>query len=149
MEETQEFKIISSLTEPNASSSAATRQLLNLTFTVATAASNNHSSALGDHLNNTFGSLMEVAARTASSQQAALVEFLRELQQQKITDPATGQQLKFDEDYNKTVWTEVPNLGITVADEWNFGKIQSQISSTTKSLPNPITDHNRCHGLLS
>ncbi|KAH6681570.1 hypothetical protein B0J14DRAFT_576665 [Halenospora varia] len=125
MEETQEFKIISSLTEPNASSSAATRQLLNLTFTVATAASNNQSNALGDHLNNTFGSLMEVAARTASSQQAALVEFLRELQQQKITDPATGQQLKFDEDYNKTVWTEVPNLGITVADEWNFDATDS------------------------
>ncbi|KAF2188500.1 hypothetical protein K469DRAFT_660198 [Zopfia rhizophila CBS 207.26] len=63
---------------------------------------------------------MEVAARTAPSQQTALVEFLRKLQQQKVTDPATGQQLKYDEDYNKTVWTEVPNFGITVADDWNF-----------------------------
>ncbi|KAH8663447.1 hypothetical protein BGZ60DRAFT_411332 [Tricladium varicosporioides] len=124
MEETQEFKIISSLTEPSVSSCSAIKQLLDLTYTASTA--NTHQSkALGDHLNHTFGSLIEVAARTAPSQQATLVSFLRELQQQKVTDPATGQQLKFDEDYNKTVWTEVPNLGITVADEWNFDAMDS------------------------
>ncbi|KAF2127839.1 hypothetical protein P153DRAFT_377337 [Dothidotthia symphoricarpi CBS 119687] len=62
----------------------------------------------------------DVVANTAPSQQTALVEFVRTLQQQKVTDPTTGDQLRFDQDYNKTLWTEVPNFGINVADEWNF-----------------------------
>lgn len=120
MEDTREFRIISSLSQPNASAPAAVQQLLHLTFTAATSAATLQSDTLGEHLNNTFGSVMEVAAQTPPSQQGALVEFIQRLQQEKVVDPTTGQQLRYEEDYNKAVWSEVPNFGITVADGWNF-----------------------------
>jgi hypothetical protein len=62
----------------------------------------------------------DVVARTRPSEQGPLVEFVRTLQQQKVIDPATGDQLRFDQDYDKTLWTEVPNFGINVADYWSF-----------------------------
>ncbi|KAF2637409.1 hypothetical protein P280DRAFT_102974 [Massarina eburnea CBS 473.64] len=117
----QELQIISSLTQPDASVETAIRQLLDLTSAAASSTTVSVSDALFKHLNNTWHSLMEdVVANTAPAQQTALVEFVRTLQQQKVINPATGDQLLFDQDYNKAVWTEVPNFGINVADEWNF-----------------------------
>ena len=71
----------------------------------------------------------DVVARTDPSQQAPLIKFVRTLQQQKAIDPATGDQLRFDQDYNKLVWTEVPNFGINVADNWTFGTRRSPCTS--------------------
>jgi hypothetical protein len=62
----------------------------------------------------------DVVVRNRPSEQAALVEFVRTLQQQKLIDPATGDQLRFDQGYDKTLWTEVPNFGINVTDHWDF-----------------------------
>ncbi|KAH4846834.1 hypothetical protein HBI31_100440 [Parastagonospora nodorum] len=60
-----------------------------------------------------------VVVSTPSSQQAALVDFVRTLQQQKIIDLATGDHLRFDPHYNETLWTDVPLFGINVANYWN------------------------------
>lgn len=119
MERTQEFRIISALAEPDNSitnAPLAVQQLLALTSTAY------RSNGLGSHLNNTWLSLIEIVARTPSDRQTALVEFTRVLQQQKVINPADGKLVGFEEDYNKLVWTEVPNMGICIADEWNFGK---------------------------
>lgn len=122
MEETQEFEIISSLAEPNVPSSHASltvQQLLAITSTAQ------QSHDLGRHLNNTWSSLIEVVSRTHPERQTPLVEFTRTLQQQKVTNPANGELVRFEEDYNKLVWSEVPNMGICIADEWNFGTSKS------------------------
>ncbi|KAF2821941.1 hypothetical protein CC86DRAFT_448412 [Ophiobolus disseminans] len=98
----------------------------------------------------------DIVPKVAPVEQTALVEFVRKLQQQKVIDPATGDQLRFDQDYDKPVWTEVPNLGINVADYWNFdpnedssdpeeeGKYYNQVaflaqltSSPANFVPNP------------
>lgn len=118
MEETQEFKIISALAEPELPSShapLAVQQLLAVTSMA------HQSNGLGGHLNNTWVSLMEIVSRTPPERQSALVKFTRVLQQRKVTNPANGMLVGFEEDYNKLVWTEVPNMGICIADEWNFG----------------------------
>ncbi|KAH8690392.1 hypothetical protein GQ44DRAFT_780468 [Phaeosphaeriaceae sp. PMI808] len=117
----QELQIISSLTQRDASVETAIRKLLDLTSLAASSTTVSMSDALFTHLDNTWHSLVEdVVAKTAPSQQKSLVEFVRTLQRQKVIDPATGDQLRFDQDYDKSLWTEVPNLGITVADGWNF-----------------------------
>jgi len=128
MAESQECQIVSSLTRPNASVDTAVQQLLDLTSLAASSTTISRSDALCTHLDNTWRSLIdEIVANTAPPQQTALVKFVRTLQQQKIIDPATGDQLRFDQDYNKTLWTEVPNFGINVADYWNFGKTRFSI----------------------
>jgi hypothetical protein len=122
MVQSQELSIISRLTQPDASVNTAVHELLDLTSVAAASTTVSASEALYTHLNNTWQALIEnVAANTHPSQQAALVEFVHTLQQQKVIDPATGDQLRFDQDYNKALWTEVPNFGINVADYWNFG----------------------------
>jgi len=60
-------------------------------------------------------------SQTQPSQQTALVDFVRTLQQQKVLDPATGDQLLFDPDWNMMLWTEAPLFGINVADFWHCG----------------------------
>lgn len=118
-----ELQILASLTEPECSAETAVQQLLQHTYVAASSTTSSVSDALFTHLNNTWHSLMQdVVATTVPSRQTRLVEFVRLLQKQNVTDPATGDQLRFDQDYNKAVWTEVPNFGINVADDWNFGK---------------------------
>jgi hypothetical protein len=121
MAESQELQIISRLLQPDSSVSTAVDQLLDLTSAAAASATGSTSEALGTHLDNFWLALIEiVVANTGHAQQAVLVKFVQTLQQQKVIDPATGDQLRFGPDYNKAVWTESPCLGITVADYWNF-----------------------------
>jgi hypothetical protein len=80
----------------------------------------------------------DVVVNTVPSQQALLVEFVRSLQQQQVTDPTTDDQLRFFGDYNKMVWTEIPIFGVTVADNWNFGK--TRLSLTCAKLDNVSKD---------
>jgi hypothetical protein len=122
MAESRELQIIASLTRPGFSVNTAVHELLELTSVAAASTTVSTSEALDKHLDNTWQALMEITvANTGPSQQGVLVQFVQTLQQQKVIDPATGDQLRFDQDYNKTVWTEAPSFGINVADRWNFG----------------------------
>jgi hypothetical protein len=122
MAESRELQIIASLTRPGFSVNTAVHELLELTSVAAASTTVSTSEALDKHLDNTWQALMEITvAKTGPSQQGVLVQFVQTLQQQKVIDPATGDQLRFDQDYNKTVWTEAPSFGINVADRWNFG----------------------------
>jgi hypothetical protein len=121
MAESRELQIIASLTRPGFSVNTAVHELLELTSVAAASTTVSTSEALDKHLDNTWQALMEITvANTGPSQQGVLVQFVQTLQQQKVIDPATGDQLRFDQDYNKTVWTEAPSFGINVADRWNF-----------------------------
>jgi hypothetical protein len=121
MTNSQELQIISRLAASESSVEIAVHELLDLTSDAASSTTISPSQALLKHLNNFWRALMEdVVARTRPSEQGPLVEFVRTLQQQKVIDPATGDQLRFDQDYDKTLWTEVPNFGINVADYWSF-----------------------------
>jgi hypothetical protein len=121
MAESQELQIISRLVQPDSSVTTAVKRLLDLTSAAAASTTVSSSEALLTHLDNTWQALIEhVVANTGPLQQAVLVKFVQALQQQKVIDPATGDQMRFDQDYNKTLWTEVPNFGINVADHWNF-----------------------------
>jgi hypothetical protein len=122
MTASQELQIISRLAASESSVKTAVHELLDLTSDAAASTTISPSQALLKHLNNFWRALMEdVVVRTRPSEQGSLVEFVRTLQQQKVIDPATGDQLRFDQDYDKTLWTEVPNFGINVADYWSFG----------------------------
>lgn len=137
MADSRELHIISSLTWPEASVNTAIQEIITLTSAAASSTTISKTDALSTHLDNTWQALMEhVVANTQPSQQTALVDFVRTLQQQKVVDPATGDQLRFDPDYNKLLWTEVPLFGINVADYWHRG-MQSHIYYT----PSPIITH--------
>jgi hypothetical protein len=141
MAESRELHIISSLTWPEASVNTAIQELLNLTSAAASSTTISKSDALSTHVNNTWQALMErIVVHTPSSQQAVLVDFVRTLQQQKVIDPATGDQLRFDPDYNETLWTDVPLFGINVADYWNCG--MQSFTQTPMSLQN-TTHHSQ------
>jgi hypothetical protein len=157
MAESRELQIISRLTRPDSSVNTAVQELLDLTSVAVASTTTSISKALFTHLNNTWKALMEnIVANTGPSQQAALVEFVRTLQQQKVIDPATGGQLRFDQDYNKTLWTEVPSFGITVADHWNFGTHlntillfpQHIVTTTTILRPQQIVTRSRRRGSI-
>jgi hypothetical protein len=121
MAESEELQIISRLLQPVSSVSTAIHQILHLTSIAAASTTASPSEALLTHLNNTWQALIEIiVANTDPLQQAVLVKFVQTLQQQKVIDPTTCEQLRFDQDYNKALWTEVPNFGINVADYWNF-----------------------------
>jgi hypothetical protein len=139
MSSSRELEIMSSLVSPNASVDTAVRQLVALTSTAASSTTASASDPLFTHLNNAWHCLMEdVVVNTVPSQQALLVEFVRSLQQQQVTDPTTDDQLRFFGDYNKMVWTEIPIFGVTVADNWNFGK--TRLSLTCAKLDNVSKD---------
>jgi hypothetical protein len=139
----QEFQIISRLMQPDPSISTAIHQLLDLTSAAAACTTVSTSEALFTHLDNTWQALIEiVVANTAPSQQAVPVKFVQTLQQQKVFNQATGDQLRFDQDYNKTIWTQLPNLGINVADHWNFSMLFHLPISTPLRFPIAYSNHN-------
>jgi hypothetical protein len=141
--ESQEFRIISRLMQPDPSISTAIYQLLDLTSVAAASTTVSTSEALLTHLDNTWQALIEiVVANTAPSQQAVLVKFVQTLQQQKVIDPATGDQLRFEEYYNQTIWTEVPCFGINVADFWNFSMLFHFPIPTPTRFPIAYSNYN-------
>lgn len=83
---------------------------------------------------HTFCSLIEVAKRTDHEKQAKLVEFVVSLQKVKVVNPTTGEQLKSG---GQLLWTEMPTLGYTAADDWNeIGKYFSAFEiAATDLLP--------------
>jgi hypothetical protein len=140
--ESQEFRIISRLTQPDPSISTAIHQLLDLTSVAAASTTVSTSEALLLHFDNTWQALIEiVVANTAPAQQAVLVKFVQTLQQQKVLDPATGDQLRFDQDYNMRVWTDSPNFGINLADHWNFSMLFHLPISISPHFPIAYSNH--------
>jgi hypothetical protein len=143
-----ESTIISSLTQHDASVDVAIQQLLILTSAAessTTTPRDSSNSPLSTHLGNVWRSLVEdVVANTAPSQQAVLVEFVRALRLQKVVNPTTGSQLQYDlvPGCRLSVWTELPLFGISVRDEWNFGKILNPHLSSAHI--NHLTDATSC-----
>lgn len=76
--------------------------------------------ALGNHCWHLATSLLEIAARTAPTKQAILVDFVAELRRIEVLDPSsdTGEILKHD---GAELWREFPTLGYTIADDYNVG----------------------------
>jgi hypothetical protein len=141
--ESQEFRIVSQLMQPDFSISTVIDQLLDLTSVAAASTTVSASEALLTHLDNTWQALIDmVVANTTPSEQAVLVKFVQNLQQQKVLDPATGDQLRFDQDYNKTIWTQLPNFGINVADHWNFSMLFHLPVPTPPRFPIAYSNHN-------
>jgi hypothetical protein len=138
----EEFQIIARLMQPDPSISTAIHQLLDLTV-AAGSTTISTGEAICTHLDNTWQALMEkVVANTAPSQQAVLVRFVQTLQQQKVSNPATGDQLRCEDYYNQTIWTEVPCFGINVADYWNFSKLFYNPIPTSTRFPIAYSNHN-------
>lgn len=127
MELIPESRIISSLVHPKASGEAAIEQLLKLTSEAASqtsAASIAGGDPLSSHIKSVWRCLVEdVVANTTPSQQAPLIDFVRELRLQTVINPTTGGPLLYNlvADYHVAVWTDLPLFGISVRDEWNFG----------------------------
>jgi hypothetical protein len=139
----QEFQIISRLMQPDPSISTAIHQLLDLTSAAAACTTVSTSEALFTHLDNTWQALIEkVVANTTPSQQSVLVKFVQTLQQQKVINPATGDQLRCEEYYNQTIWTELPYFGIKVADYWNFSMLFHFSVPTPTRLPIAYSNRN-------
>lgn len=107
IETIQEFKALHSLVQPDATATAADA-LHELNKVTLSFISNNESKTkfLGNHIYYTMEVLLELAARTAPMQQFRLVEFVVQLQRHTVTDPNTGEALKFNLYDNDIVWTE-------------------------------------------
>ncbi|KAF7555471.1 hypothetical protein G7Z17_g2150 [Cylindrodendrum hubeiense] len=113
IEHREEFKILDALLQRSDVSVAnAVQQILKLTT-----AAWDDSGSLGSHPWYTFDSLIEISKTTVPAQQTKLVEFVFQLHKVQVIDPKTGDPVKDDNDY--LVWTELPALGYTAADEWN------------------------------
>jgi hypothetical protein len=146
---TQEFRIISQLMQPDPSISTAIHQLLDITSAAVASTTVSTSEALYTHLDNTWQALIEkVVANTAPSQQAVLVKFVQTLQQQKVIDPATGDQFRCEEYFNQRLWTELPCFGINVADYWNFSMLFHFPVPTPARLPIAYSNRNCYHQAL-
>lgn len=132
MEEYPEFKIINQLVQqPDTSVSDALDQFSRLTSSLI---NTDNADPVGVHPWHTFCSLIEVAKRTDHEKQAKLVEFVVSLQKVKVVNPTTGEQLKSG---GQLLWTEMPTLGYTAADDWNeIGKYFSAFEiAATDLLP--------------
>lgn len=119
LEGTEEFKLISALTQPDTTLPSTIHHLLNITNIAAALAASDDQSTLDSHIKHTFSSLWEMAARTAPQDQAVLIGFLRELAKQQVINPDTEEPLRFSGFYDTLVWAELPLLGVTIADDWN------------------------------
>ncbi|KAJ2996588.1 hypothetical protein NUW58_g923 [Xylaria curta] len=108
-----EWKILNTLVEnPNASVTNAVEQMLSL---APAELASERPAVLGDHPYHIFLSLIEIAKRTPPEGQAKLVQFVARLQKNALINEATGQPLRHE---GYLVWTQLPALGYTAADEW-------------------------------
>ncbi|KAI3325415.1 hypothetical protein HD806DRAFT_447588 [Xylariaceae sp. AK1471] len=109
-----EWKVLNALVkEPDAPVADAVQQVLSL---APAAPASDKPASLGDHPYHIFLSLIEIAKRTPPEGQAKLVEFVARLQKNELVNKATGEPLKHE---GYLVWTQLPALGYTAADEWN------------------------------
>ncbi|KAI0400849.1 hypothetical protein F4802DRAFT_583168 [Xylaria palmicola] len=109
-----EWKILDALVkEPAASVTDAVQKVLGLAPAKPYL---NERAPLGDHPYHTFLSLIEIAKRTPPENQTKLVEFVARLQKNVVMNEATGEPLRHE---GYLVWTQLPALGYTAADEWH------------------------------
>ena len=110
LETTQEFRLLRALVlQPDVSPESALQKVLKLT-----ASHIGNEKSLGQHCYDMACSHVELAARSLPDQQTKLVELFNLLQDTMVTDPTTGEPLKYDGD---VVWKETPTFGYTFADE--------------------------------
>ncbi|UNI13305.1 hypothetical protein JDV02_000062 [Purpureocillium takamizusanense] len=129
MESTATFQLLSTLVrEPTASVTDVLEQFSHLTS--AARSPSNEETPFGALPYNTCCALLEIAKRTAPQAQHKLVSFVTELQKVKLYDQRDGGQMS-SEGY--LLWTELPALGYTAADEWNAFDV------TTASTPSEET----------
>ncbi|KAK2594737.1 hypothetical protein QQS21_007535 [Conoideocrella luteorostrata] len=115
LEEYPEFKIINGLVQEG--SGATVEDALTQHAQLTAAAINlENANPIGPHAWHTFCALIEVAKRTDPERQTKLIDFAINLQKIKVFNPATGEQLTSD---GQLLWTEMPALGYTAADDWN------------------------------
>ncbi|KAE9401225.1 hypothetical protein BT96DRAFT_856685 [Gymnopus androsaceus JB14] len=88
---------------------------------------------VGNQAYNTSCCLVEVVERTPPSQQSKLVQFLYQLREKTVTDPITSEPLKVD---GEVVWTDLPTLGYTWADEIN--SFCKQLSVRLEDTPDKL-----------
>lgn len=114
MEGSPLYRVLETLVkEPDAFVSDVLEQFSRVT---SAATISNANTPLGAHPYNTWCCVIEIAKRTPHRKQFGLVDFVTQLQKTKLYDPGTGEQMK-SEGY--LLWTELPALGYTAADEWN------------------------------
>lgn len=113
-----EFKVLEALVhEPDASVPNAVQQICNIT---AAASASSESGDVGVHPWHTFTSLIEIVKRNPPARHVKLVECISRLQEVRVTNPRTSEPLRND---GQLVWTQLPTLGYTAADEWHaFGE---------------------------
>lgn len=110
IQEYREFKILNSLVQGSDTSPAdAVEKIAKITVEMR------DTQLRGDHLWYTCVSVIELAQRTPPEHQTRLVEFIVLLSQTSVMDPETGKHMMHHGDL---VWTGLPSLGYTAADEW-------------------------------
>ncbi|KAI1327661.1 hypothetical protein F5Y16DRAFT_190132 [Xylariaceae sp. FL0255] len=120
---TREFQILESLVQeqPESDSTVSTvlRQIVNLT---STALASNDGQALRDHAYHVCVAVITLASLTPPHRQSKLVELLVELQKQVLGDRSCTNRkpFKYDGEESLGIWEDMPTLGYTVRDAWNF-----------------------------
>lgn len=102
-----EFKALHSLVQPDATATGADalHELSRITLAFISS-DESKTKFLGNHIYYTMEVILELAARTAPMQQTKLVNFVIQLQRHAVTDPNTGEALRFHLYDNDLVWTE-------------------------------------------
>ncbi|KAI1115950.1 hypothetical protein F5Y14DRAFT_408736 [Nemania sp. NC0429] len=109
-----EFKILEAVTRDHDITAAEAARRINDLSRAALAS--NDSESFGDHAYHIALCLIEIAKRTAPQSQAKLVESVVCLQKYSLVDEQTSDPVRQD---GYLVWSELPALGYTAADEWN------------------------------
>lgn len=76
--------------------------------------------SISEYVWNTCDTIIAVAAGTAHSHQAGLVQFILKLQQQMPKVAETGEVLEHE---NGVIWRDLPVFGWAARQAWNFCKL--------------------------
>ncbi|KAF2136155.1 uncharacterized protein K452DRAFT_322620 [Aplosporella prunicola CBS 121167] len=112
----EEYKIFNAFIQENDISASDTAQkIVNLTK-AALQANEQDERVLGWQLESTGNGFLEAGVRASPAQQKKLITVLEELQKTTLSDPKTGEVVRY---WEMEVWADLPMIGFAFGNEMN------------------------------